>query len=380
MTRGFKLKVTMISNYMNHHIKPLCDSLFSLSEGNFCFIATNRMREFRKKLGYSDLDDQLEYIVQAYDESDYRRSIEICKNSDVLILGNVSKKFPLPDLRKDQVGFVYSERLFKDKMLSLKNMARYIKYVGKRFEYRNMYLLCASSYAADDYRLTGNFINKAYKWGYFPEVIHYEEAFLLESKNHQKIQILWVGRLIGWKHPEFAIEVAQYLKNNDVLFEMNVIGNGELEETIKKRVKELNLDDCVHILGALDQFSVRKYMENANIFLFTSDRNEGWGAVLNEAMNAGCAVIASKEAGSTCFLVDDLTGIVYSKNDVKQLCNACFELCNSYEIMRELGMSAYQRINNVWNGKEAASRFLVLVDCIRNNKTIPFEDGPCSRL
>lgn len=46
---------------------------------------------------------------------------------------------------------------------------------------------------------------------------------------------------------------------------------------------------------------VRSYMEKADIYLFTSDFNEGWGAVLNESMNSGCAVVASHAIGSVPF-------------------------------------------------------------------------------
>ena len=45
-------------------------------------------------------------------------------------------------------------------------------------------------------------------------------------------------------------------------------------------------------MGALKPADVRKEMERADIFLFTSDYKEGWGAVLNEAMNARCAIVA----------------------------------------------------------------------------------------
>ncbi len=47
------------------------------------------------------------------------------------------------------------------------------------------------------------------------------------------------------------------------------------------------------MLGAMSPDKVRAYMERADVFLFTSDFNEGWGAVLNESMNSGCAVVAS---------------------------------------------------------------------------------------
>ena len=68
-------------------------------------------------------------------------------------------------------------------------------------------------------------------------------------------------------------------------------------------IREKKLEDCVHMLGAMSPDEVRKHMEQANIFLFTSDRNEGWGAVLNEAMNSGCAVVASHAIGSVPYLI-----------------------------------------------------------------------------
>ena len=46
-------------------------------------------------------------------------------------------------------------------------------------------------------------------------------------------------------------------------------------------------------------------MEKSEIFLFTSDKGEGWGAVLNESMNSACAVVASHAIGSVPFLLKD---------------------------------------------------------------------------
>lgn len=50
---------------------------------------------------------------------------------------------------------------------------------------------------------------------------------------------------------------------------------------------------------------VREHMEDADIFLFTSDYNGGRGAVLNESMNSGCMVAASHAIGSVPFLLED---------------------------------------------------------------------------
>ena len=44
---------------------------------------------------------------------------------------------------------------------------------------------------------------------------------------------------------------------------------------------------------------------------------EGWGAVLNEAMNSGCACIASHAIGSAGFLIEHgENGFVYRDGDM----------------------------------------------------------------
>ena len=81
---------------------------------------------------------------------------------------------------------------------------------------------------------------------------------------------------------------------------------------MQEKIKKEKLDDCVHMLGSMSPEQVRLYMEQSQMFLFTSDRYEGWGAVLNEAMNSGCAVVASHIIGSApSFVTSDCSHIVY---------------------------------------------------------------------
>ena len=70
------------------------------------------------------------------------------------------------------------------------------------------------------------------------------------------------------------------------------------------------------MLGAMPPEEVRRHMEKADIYLFTSDFNEGWGAVLNESMNSGCAVVASHAIGSVPFLIKNgENGLIYENGN-----------------------------------------------------------------
>ena len=59
---------------------------------------------------------------------------------------------------------------------------------------------------------------------------------------------------------------------------------------------------------------VRSVMEKSHIFVFTSSHLEGWGAVVNEAMNSGCAVVANVQAGAVPYLIEQgVNGIAYPR-------------------------------------------------------------------
>ena len=161
-----------------------------------------------------------------------------------------------------------------------------------------------SAYAAEDYAKIGLYKNRAYKWGYFTETKEYNEQQLLVQKRKNKNPvILWAARMIDWKHPEHALFVAENFMKSGYDFQMNFIGGGELEQQLRSEVEQKHLEGNVHFLGFVSPEKVREYMEKANIFLFTSDQNEGWGAVANEAMNSGCAVVANQAIGSVPYLI-----------------------------------------------------------------------------
>lgn len=240
-------------------------------------------------------------------------------------------------------------------------------------------MLCASAYAAEDYASVGMYKNRMYKWGYFPAVKEFDIDSLLDRKKRNTL--LWCGRFIDWKHPDDAIRLAGKLKESGYDFQLNMIGAGEMEQELKRMVDNCGVTDEVRFLGAMPPEQVRDYMEEAGIYLFTSDRQEGWGAVLNEAMASGCAVVASDAPGSTPFLVwNGENGMVYRSGDVSMLVDKVQFLLNHPESQRRYGKASYRTILNTWNGKNASERLIQLLEEILSGKIHEslFAEGPCS--
>lgn len=373
-------KVIFISNFFNHHQKPFCEAMYNLLGDGFKFIETDKMTNERKKLGWG------EKIFPSYviSESDYKdnllKSQELINEADVVIIGSAPEFLIEKRKRDNKLIFRYSERALKKGLEPLKYIPRLIKWNLKNRS-NNIYMLCASAYTSADYGKFFLFKNKCYKWGYFPEVFTYENIDEI-IKNKKKNSILWAGRFLDWKHPELAIKIVERLKDEGYNFSLNIIGSGEMEEVVKRMVKSKKLEKYVTFFGTMNPTEVRRNMLESEIFLFTSDRNEGWGAVLNESMNSGCAVVASHAIGSVPFLIENKkNGLIYKDGDFEDFYKKVKILLDNKEKRQELSKNAYFTMSEIWNAENAAKRFISLAQSILDGEKNPdiFETGVCSK-
>lgn len=371
------MKLSFLSNYYNHHQRAICEAWDQLTNHQFCFIATEEFAQERKQMGWNAMVDIP--FVKEYDDMVTENGCDQVDQADVVILGNAPLETVQKRFEARKTVFKYSERVFKNGYQPLKWLPRVYRYWQRYGRHESLYLLCASAYTAVDYAIHGTFVGKRYKWGYFPETKRYDIDRLLTKKNPTKI--LWCGRFLDWKHPDDAVEVARRLKGEGYSFELDLIGTGEMEDTLKKMVCDGGMTDCVRLLGPMSTDDVRGYMETAGIYLFTSDFREGWGAVLNESMNSGCAVIASHAIGSVPFLVKHReNGLIYKNGDVDNLYNQVKYLLDYPDEQRRLGKNAYYAIVGLWNAEVAAERFLKLAEEIEDHGCCNlYEDGPCSK-
>lgn len=380
-----KIKVVYLSNLLNHYQLALSKGFVKLENVDYYFISTTTLTEERKKLKIPEYNHYDSWAVCALDsDKEKQRAYELFMDADIAIYGMVPKEFKylLKDRHKAKKNvFHASERVYKKKPKLIEMPLRAILYFFRHTIHRNDYMLCASAFTAPDYRRTGNYKNKVFKWGYFSEFIEYKNFEFANKKNQNKFQICWVGRYLDWKHPESMIHLAKYLKNKNYNFIIKMVGVGELFDVIKQKVFDEKLTDCVEIIGSLPPEGVREIMLESHVFAFTSDRGEGWGVVLNEAMNSGCVVVGSNTIGSVPFLLNDgQNGIVFKSEDWNDMSSKIESLIHDKNKCHELSIAAYNTIRDIWNPDIAAKRFVNMAQSILCGKDTPYNDmGPCSR-
>lgn len=383
------MRIVFISNFFNHHEKFFCDEISKKPDVEFHFIQTMKMDAERVRLGWGIDISSIPYCTCSYENNEeYAKALGLCSTADVLILGSAPYEFIAKRVKKNKLTFFYAERLFRNGLWHMLYPPTFFT-VLKRFTIpgnkSNFYMLCASGYTALDSHKICAFRGKYFKWGHFIDVKKFDSVdALLESKRlkHPRgVSILWAGRLIGLKHPELAIHAAARLKRQGYNFELNIIGTGEMEEALKREVKEKDLTESVHFLGAMKPHEVRSYMERSQIYLFTSDFNEGWGAVLGEAMASGCAVVTSHGIGATPFLTKHKeNALVYETGNVDSLYRNVKKLMDSETLRTRLSRNAIDTMQNLWNAKVGAERFYNVAKALLKGIAIPkYESGPMSK-
>lgn len=371
------LSVVFLSNFFNHHQKPVSDALYAALGENYHFVETSYMPEEQKSLGWGGIEYPT-YVIRP-DKAFSEDTKALIWNADAVIIGSAPSRMVLRRAWAGKLTFRYSERPLKKGPELWKYPYRFLKWHVANPMGKALYLLCASAYTSSDYAKFGLFRNRSFKWGYFPKTYPYDDLnALLEQKR--PCSLVWVARYIDWKHPELAIEVARRLKQDGYPFCISMIGNGPLLNQTTATVIREGLEKELHILGAMSPEEVRTHMENAQIHIFTSDRNEGWGAVLNESMNSACVPVANRAIGSAPYLIEDgKNGFLY--DTVEELYQRVKYLLDHGDIRNQMAKAAFLTITEEWNAENAAHQFIALASQLLEGKKKPVvrEKGVCSR-
>lgn len=378
------MTISFFTNYVNHHQIPLADELYKILGDDYHYIATRDTQELVKTMsGYGDI--RRPYIIYSYeDNTSMDRALDLAVNSDVMIY-STPECLPYVKSRyiagKHKLVFEVGERWLKKGLLNLlsPNLIKYKLLYHTLCPKEAAFKLCASAYAAHDENIMLSFKDKCFKWGYFTAVQDFDIEECINSRRESSvIKILWIARFIQWKHPEKMLHLALKLRKAKVDFIIDMIGEGPLFNHIKNKISTLNLTEYVHLLGVMPNSQIIKKICEYHIFCFTSDKREGWGAVLNEAMSAGCCPVVNRHIGSAPFLIKDgENGFMYDGNLNDLACKVEI-LIRNRDIRERMSIAAYRTMVTEWNPRQAAQRLVAFCESYYNRTKCQYMSGPMS--
>ena len=377
------MNIVFVSLALNIHQVGISDELNRLTGGKFWFIETGYNSVGEQKGGENEFTKRPYLVRMQNGKMGEEFAMQIIRDADVMIYGAAPITFLKERVKTGKLTFIYSERWLKRGLLNLLSprLLQQQWFYHTHCHGKPVYALCASAYAAGDFAKMFSFKGKCFKWGYFTAVPEIDIENIQRAKRSTSIvKILWVARFLQLKNPERMLQLASQLRTNHVDFLVDMIGVGPEYDKIASAIKKMGLENHVHLLGQVSNSTVMEAMRTHDIFCFTSDKNEGWGAVLNVAMSSGCCPVSSIETGSTPYLIKDgVNGLSFDLGKKNDLFDKVLWLIKHPEEREKMSIEAYKTIRDVWSPKNAALQLMSLCENLLNGKDNFAVEGPCSK-
>ena len=159
-------------------------------------------------------------------------------------------------------------------------------------------------------------------------------------REHPGPYLLFVGRLRPYKGIPVLIDAIARTPGTLVL-----VGRGESEEEIRRKVRREGLGGRVVFTGDVPQSDLRGYYEAADLFVLPSlDRSEAFGLAMVEAMHTGLPVISTRVGTGTSHVnLDGITGLEVPPGDAGSLASAIRWMLEHPDAAKRMGEAARER-------------------------------------
>jgi len=191
---------------------------------------------------------------------------------------------------------------------------------------------------------------------------------------HVDLIILFVGRLIENKGIVDLIRAfAQLPTELREKTNLWIIGQGEMESSLKTLTTELSIGDRIVFWGEIPNDQLPDYYAAADLFVGPSVETpnrgaEGQGIVFIEAFAADLCVLATRVGGIPEVVDDGRTGMLVSPRNPTELANAMQRLLSDPALRQSLANNARVLARERYAWKKIASEFVALYREITTNR------------
>lgn len=139
---------------------------------------------------------------------------------------------------------------------------------------------------------------------------------------------------IDYRH-ETIFKAFEILKNKNIGFELIIIGDGPLMETLKKSAFNKNIATSTIFTGRIDNKLLPQYLANSDLYI-SMPCSEGVSSSLFEAMACGCYPIVSNLPGNRAWIIEGVNGNLVNVDDVQGLAKALEWYANNRKNLQNL--------------------------------------------
>lgn len=165
-------------------------------------------------------------------------------------------------------------------------------------------------------------------------------AWLREENNPDKLIISSVARLTTNKGLDLLIRAVAQPQLRDLPLEIWLIGDGELEDTLKDLTRQLGQEDRVKFLGLRDD--VPDLLRQTHIYVHPA-LTDAFGNAALEAVASGLPVVITEETNGTKDIIQTIPGLgrIVPTSNVEALAAAIYEFACNPALCRQQARMAH---------------------------------------
>lgn len=159
-----------------------------------------------------------------------------------------------------------------------------------------------------------------------------------------------IGRLIPRKSYDVLLQAWRGVSGACLI----IIGDGPLEEKLKKLTKEYGLQERVKFMGFTSDEDKIKLLGLSDLYV-SAAQHEGFGIVFLEAMEAGLPIVAMNEGGQTDFLVEGQNALLVPPENVDGLQAALNRLVADNTLRQRMSENNKQKVKDFYMSTTVAT-------------------------
>ena len=283
----------------------------------------------------------------------YRKTVSLCKQNQYEFINThfavptgplgvrIAKKFKIPNILSLHGGDIYdpTKKFSPHKWLIFRLC---IKYVIKHSDY----VIAQSSNTRENaqkyYPCKKNIkiIPLPYQQVAFDEVTR-ESLGMNETDTY----LISVGRLVRRKGYDYLIKALSRINRTDV--RLIILGEGPEKEHLEKIIQDKKLADRVMLPGFVTESKKFQYLSCSDVYVLSSV-HEGFGIVLQEAMQVGLPIVSTNYGGQVDIDKEDVNGLLVEHCSADALAEGITRLIEHRELMYEMRQNNLKKVKEFY--------------------------------
>lgn len=375
------MRILQVTNIVNPHQIPLARCIArAVGADQYRFVATQPPSSERQALGWNCREEEPWILHAGVFDADRKVFEQWWDEADIVIC-NERRFQRMHDrvFRGGKLTFYFSERWWKPPIGMARLLHPRFAIMATRFLKLSssplFHYLPIGSFAASDMRRIAAFPERMWQWGYFTAL---PNPLPLCKRNGSGLRVLWVGRMLAWKRVDTLMRAFSRLQGEYQDATLTLVGEGPVRKQLVQLAEKLLPAGSYRFIPPMPVSEILGLMGKHHIYVLPSNGYEGWGAVVNEAMSMGTAVVASAAAGSAKSMIrHQLNGLLFQPGDWRELSRLLCLLGKNEEIRLQIAREGQRNVVECWSPAVAAERFLILSEALLTERPVPlFCDGP----